>query len=101
MPEQRYLDPKVAPCRCVRWHRPALDATHQHHVVPLGWGGNNRIHNLTALCPTSHDAVHRLLNAYKAHDGPPPWSVRRQFNAHVQEVAAMGWAHHLDQHYLR
>lgn len=29
-----------------------------HHVVPLGWGGSNRMSNLILLCRDCHDAAH-------------------------------------------
>lgn len=29
-----------------------------HHVVPLGWGGSNRMSNLILLCRDCHEAAH-------------------------------------------
>ncbi len=43
-------------------HSPPAPKTQIHHVVPKAWGGADTPENRIALCGTTHDAIHDLLN---------------------------------------
>lgn len=42
-----------------------------HHIQPLSWGGPNEPGNRVAICGTTHDATHDLLNLYVRTNGKP------------------------------
>jgi 5-methylcytosine-specific restriction endonuclease McrA len=81
----------MSDCECVKNHNPNVLHDDIHHIWPKSEGGPDHIDNLIPLCPTAHDEVHRLLRAYEKHNGTPPWSIRRHYNKHIREVAALGW----------
>ncbi|HET7486821.1 MAG TPA: hypothetical protein VFJ85_02765 [Acidimicrobiales bacterium] len=92
-------------CACVTRHSPGVLVPHQHHVVPLSWvaAGAEPLDPPTVdLCPSSHDAVHALLNEFVRHDGVPPWEDHRcldgeqrpgraRYNPLVRRLAALAW----------
>lgn len=85
----RALDPDEHPCLCVQEHRPALRATHRHHVVPLAWGGPDTEANVVPLCPSGHDVVHGLHRAWTRAGERAAGPGRG--NRFLFEVAARGW----------
>lgn len=78
-------------CACVMHHTPKVTHVHRHHILPLSWDGPDTPDNIVWLCPSSHEHVHILLRAYVKYEGAVPWSIRRQFNAYVNALAAEGW----------
>lgn len=101
------LDAKEHPCPCVRHHEPVVHRTESHHVLPVYAGGQTSrpsspgFTERQPICPTSHDAVHVLLDqwameeaAYLADGGemggwePPPAG---HANHVVHVVALQGW----------
>ncbi len=81
------------PCDCVTNHVPVVVHTEQHHIHPLGMGGPDTPDNIISVCPSTHDATHRLLRltGYR-YDGNPPWWVVREFPYAARRLAADGWA---------
>lgn len=87
----RALPAATHPCVLHRHHSPHLERTHVHHIFPLGWGGPDTADNEAPCCPTGHDSIHILLEAYRRHDGEPPWEVRKEFGPAERAMAAEGW----------
>lgn len=79
-------------CPCCVTHTPKPYRLDNHHVIPAAWGGPTTAANLIAICPTTHENIHQLLNEYQRINGVPPWSFRCQFNAYAREKAAEAWA---------
>lgn len=79
-------------CPCVSRHVPRPVVLHNHHIIPLSYGGPNTAENKILICPTAHYNIHKLLWHYNKNDGLPPGSVRKHFSDFVQEYAARGWA---------
>lgn len=63
-----------------------------HHVLPQSWGGQSVAANLVPLCPNSHTATHRLIDAYVHAGGVPPNPVLHTYNPFVRDLAARAWA---------
>lgn len=78
-------------CVCVGQHVPEVHAPATHHIVPLSWGGPNVEANKVVLCPTTHENVHKLLNAYVHAGGVPDWSIRRQYSVYTRTLAQRAW----------
>lgn len=79
-------------CVCVANHSPTPQAINRHHILPLSWGGPNTVTNLVDVCPTTHENIHRLLNAYVKVQGVPAWEIRRLYSPYVRDLAARAWA---------
>lgn len=79
-------------CRCVTKHSPAAYVVNLHHVLPQSWGGQTITSNLVPLCPNSHTATHRLIDAYVHAGGDPGPAVRKGYSRYVQQLAARAWA---------
>jgi hypothetical protein len=87
------LAPLGQGCRCVTVHSPVAYVPTRHHIVPQSWGGPTIDSNLVTLCPSSHTAVHRLLDDYVRVGGDPGWETRRHFGEHVRDLAQHAWDH--------
>ncbi|MGZ4663577.1 MAG: HNH endonuclease [Frankiaceae bacterium] len=79
-------------CQCVRQHSPSAYVPNVHHAIPQSWGGQTTPDNLVVLCPNSHTATHRLIDAYVRAGGDPGPVVRRGYNRLVRDLAARAWA---------
>ena len=89
--EPRLLDASTHTCRCVGSHVPKPRLLHEHHKVPLSWGGADTRDNTVALCPTAHANVHRLLVEWtRARSQQPIGSGGNQF---IYSLAALAWRH--------
>lgn len=86
------LAPLGQGCACVAEHSPAAYVPTRHHILPQSWNGPTTTANLVTLCPSSHTAVHRLLDEYVRAGGDPGWEVRRRFSAFQRDLAARAWA---------
>lgn len=73
-------------------HLPSQFVSNAHHIVPQSWGGLTEPGNLVELCPNSHTAVHRLIDAYVRAGGQPPKAVLKPYNSYVRTLAARAWA---------
>lgn len=62
-----------------------------HHVVPLAWGGSNRMSNLILLCRECHEAAHRRQMAPV---------VRFYSNGRMTSDEFGGWQDYWDAHDL-
>lgn len=82
----------TAACPCVAEHRPASYVTNRHHIIPESWGGPSVADNLIDICPNTHTATHRLINAYIHAGGTPSWDVQQHYNALARDLAARAWA---------
>lgn len=84
-------------CGCVRDHVPNPKVLHRHHIVPRAWGGQDDepvFHeggNIVVLCPTAHENVHRLLNAYVRRKGEPTWDFRQHYTYIERTWAKVAW----------
>ncbi len=85
-------------CACVRRHVPRVVVHHVHHVVPQSWGGTATApssmgpgRNTVTVCPTTHAAVHLLLNIYVRTDGAPTRAQLRPYNRYTRDLARRGW----------
>jgi hypothetical protein len=78
-------------CACVAGHTPKVVVFHEHHIVPISYGGPNTPENLVLLCPTGHATVHKLLAQYEKYDGTPPWAIRQLANPYLRAIAETGW----------
>jgi len=75
-------------CPCVRHHCPAPAYLQRHHILPQSWGGKTEPSNLVAICGTTHDAVHDLLNAIvKAKQGRGKYPSSRRYPAYAWQLA--------------
>ena len=79
-------------CRCVARHSPSAFVVNQHHVIPQSWGGPTVPENLVPLCPNTHTATHRLIDAYVAGNGDPGWRVKWRYTRLSRLLAARAWA---------
>jgi len=82
----------VTACACVAKHSPTAYVTASHHVLPKAWNGQTVPSNLVPLCPNSHTAVHKLLDAYVKAGGLPDWRLRQHYSAYVRALAGRAWA---------
>lgn len=81
-------------CQCVRNHNPMPTGLQTHHVVPLAWrkrGAPSISEATVAVCGTTHDSIHNLLNIYVENGGPPDWPTRRQFSHYVRCLVEDAW----------
>lgn len=86
-------------CKCVADHNPNPMNDNKHHIVPLSWQRQAGIEllaedNTVMLCPTAHENVHTLLNAYVRNNGvPPKWEVLQHYSPFVRRLAerAVAW----------
>ncbi|MGI8682016.1 MAG: HNH endonuclease [Mycobacteriales bacterium] len=78
-------------CVCVAEHSPTAYVPTRHHRLPQSWGGPSVADNLVTLCPSTHTAVHRLIDEYVRHGGDPGWDTRRHFGAYARDLAARAW----------
>lgn len=78
-------------CECVADHAPAAYVPTRHHILPQSWGGPTVDANLVTLCPSTHTAVHRLLDEYVRNGGDPGWETRRHFGPYVRGLALRAW----------
>lgn len=78
-------------CPCVKYHHPKPAYLQMHHIQPLSWGGPNEPGNRVAICGTTHDATHDLLNLYVryAKDGEQvPLVVLAHYPRYARYLAA-------------
>lgn len=87
-----HLAPLGQGCECVAEHSPTAYVPTVHHVCPQSWGGQTVLGNLVTLCPSSHTAVHRLIDDYVRAGGDPGWDVRQHFSAFQRDLAERAWA---------
>lgn len=78
-------------CKCVGQHVPEVHAPAVHHILPRSWGGPDVPANRVVLCPTTHENVHKLLNAYVHAGDVPAWSLRRSYSAYARGLAQLAW----------
>lgn len=65
-PRQPRKEPPVAAFTCARCQSDA-PGLHQHHIVPLSWGGSNDTSNFITLCAACHDFAHSRLAQLRQH----------------------------------
>jgi len=75
----------------VSQHVPEAHALAMHHILPKSWGGPDTATNKVALCPTTHENIHKLLNRYVKLGGVPPWWFRRSYGTYARELATRAW----------
>jgi hypothetical protein len=75
----------------VATHSPHAYVPARHHILPQAWGGKSTEGNLVTLCPTTHTAVHRLLDEYVRNGGDPGWDTRCHFGPYVRDLALRAW----------
>lgn len=85
------LAPLGQGCACVADHSPAAYVPVRHHVVPESWDGPTIASNLVTICPSTHTAVHRLIDEYVRHGGDPGWDTRRHFSPFQRDLALRAW----------
>lgn len=87
----RTLDASTNTCRCVGSHVPKPRILHEHHIIPLAWGGADSKINTVALCPTAHANVHRLLTEWARAKSQQP--IGSGGNRFIYALAARAWQH--------
>jgi hypothetical protein len=84
-------------CPCTGRHSPSVYVPNAHHIVPDSWGGPTTPDNLAVICPSTHTAVHALLDLY-VHLGRQPTRAEvmgklgRRPVPLVLDLAARAWA---------
>jgi hypothetical protein len=78
-------------CVCVAAHYPSAYVPTRHHIIPQSWGGPSVPENMATICPSTHTAVHRLIDEYVRHKGDPGWDVRKHFSSYQRELALRAW----------
>lgn len=84
----RGLPAEIAPCQCVKVHRPKQSMTHIHHIHPRNKGGSDDPSNLVWLCPNAHYNVHDLIRDWERAGGIQP---RNHANRYLYDLARAGY----------
>lgn len=78
-------------CDCVVNHVPSRYKNVIHHIIPRSWGGPDTAVNKIAICPTTHENVHDLLNECVRRASWPDWAYLQQFNVFTRKLALQAW----------
>lgn len=85
----RTADARRFPCLCVKRHVPKVHRTHEHHVHPLGMGGEDTDDNKVHLCPTTHSEVHLIIEDFTRRRGLR--TIRPEESVYAYALARQGY----------